>query len=291
MAFCSNCGNRLNDNERFCSVCGAPYEAPQQPQQPVQDYAQPDYQQTAPLQGDGFAQPPQPDYGVQQNYQQPGYGAQQPGHGGYQNPGAPGEQYQQYQNNPCQNGQYPGAQPVNSNVYDPDDTPSVGLEVMTTLDTYCPKHNYTTRKHAADEHFTFTEKGLYDIPEPWLKVVFADDPAVIDEIQAELEKSDFKNQFTMSRSTPVYYEIFAKGTNKANAITELSKITNTPLDKIIVLGDNDNDAQMLSLPCMSFCPSNASEKAERSADFMLRADNNRGVIPEVIERALKLINH
>ncbi|MBO4898356.1 MAG: Cof-type HAD-IIB family hydrolase [Clostridia bacterium] len=161
--------------------------------------------------------------------------------------------------------------------------PSVGLEVMTTLDTYCPKHNATTRKHAYDEHFVFTEKDLDDIPEPWLKVVFADDPEIIDKIQAELEESEYKNKFTMSRSTPVYYEIFAKGTNKANAIEELSKITNTPLDKIIVLGDNDNDAEMLSLPCISFCPSNASEKAERSADIMLKSDNNKGVIPEALE--------
>ena len=91
--------------------------------------------------------------------------------------------------------------------------PGIGIEVMTTLDVYCTKHNPTTRKHAEDEHFVFAEKPLYDIPEPWLKAVFADVPVIIDKVQAELEHSEYTNDFTMSRSTPVYYEIFAKNTN------------------------------------------------------------------------------
>ena len=165
--------------------------------------------------------------------------------------------------------------------------PGIGLEVMTTLDVYCPKHNATTRKHAADEHFVFTEKCLYDIQEPWLKVVFADVPEIIDKVQVELEKSEFINCFTMSRSTPVYYEIFAKNTNKANAVMQLSKITDTPLQKIVVLGDNDNDAEMLSLPCLSLCPSNASERAKKSADKVLKTSNNDGILTEVLECILK----
>ena len=166
--------------------------------------------------------------------------------------------------------------------------PGMGIEIMTTLDVYCPKHNATTKKHAFDEHFVFTEKSLYDIPEPWLKVVFADVPGIIDKVQAELEQSVYINDFTMSRSTPVYYEVFAKNTNKANAVSELSKITDTPLDKIVVLGDNDNDAEMLSLPCLSFCPPDSSERAKKCADIILETTNNDGVLTEVLERISKL---
>ena len=44
MAYCKKCGNWLQDNARFCSVCGEPMTAqPQQPQQP--QYQQPQYQQ------------------------------------------------------------------------------------------------------------------------------------------------------------------------------------------------------------------------------------------------------
>lgn len=163
----------------------------------------------------------------------------------------------------------------------------VGIEVMTTLGVYCPQQNATTRKHAADEHFVFTEKPVCDIRETWLKAVFADYPPVIDKVQAELERSEYIKEFTMSRSTPVYYELFAKNTNKANAVLQLSKLTNTPLDKIAVIGDNDNDAEMLALPCLSFCPPNSSERAKKSADRVLKASNNDGILPEVLELVLK----
>ncbi|MBR6451776.1 MAG: zinc-ribbon domain-containing protein [Lachnospiraceae bacterium] len=34
MAFCINCGNQIQDGQKFCPVCGAPQKAPAQPKQP-----------------------------------------------------------------------------------------------------------------------------------------------------------------------------------------------------------------------------------------------------------------
>ena len=58
--FCKNCGNIMNDDEKFCKSCGAP--APQ-PQQNNYGYQQNSYQQPQQGYGQNYAQP-----GSRQNY-------------------------------------------------------------------------------------------------------------------------------------------------------------------------------------------------------------------------------
>jgi hypothetical protein len=47
MAFCSNCGSKIEDGVKFCQGCGTPVAAPQTAQTPVPDIQQPFPQQTA----------------------------------------------------------------------------------------------------------------------------------------------------------------------------------------------------------------------------------------------------
>jgi len=56
--FCKNCGNIMNDNDKFCKSCGAPAPKDQQPQQNSYGYQQNNY---------GYQQPQQNGYGYQQN--------------------------------------------------------------------------------------------------------------------------------------------------------------------------------------------------------------------------------
>lgn len=58
MAFCGKCGTQVNEGTKFCPGCGAEISVPQQP--PVQQQAQPNYQQPA-------AQPVDPAQDAQQN--------------------------------------------------------------------------------------------------------------------------------------------------------------------------------------------------------------------------------
>ena len=87
----------------------------------------------------------------------------------------------------------------------------------------------------------------------------------------------------MARSYSTYYEFFDNRVSKAFALGELAKIIGRDLSDITVIGDNDNDAEMLSIPeCRSFCPSSASEKAKASAKTVLSSSNDDGVLAEVI---------
>lgn len=161
--------------------------------------------------------------------------------------------------------------------------PETGVEIMTTGPIYSCRDSDAVKGHEADEHFTMIRRPYSEIPEPWLKAVFAAEPPLTDEIQNYLEKHEFSKKYHMARSYPTYYEFFDNKVSKAFAVRELAKIINCDLSDIIVIGDNDNDAEMLALPeCRSFCPSSASEKAKASAKTVLSSSNDDGVLAEVI---------
>lgn len=63
MAFCSNCGNQIDANTKFCGICGAPVEAPVAPAAPAAPATpvtpvQETYYQETPVQPTFVAPPP-----------------------------------------------------------------------------------------------------------------------------------------------------------------------------------------------------------------------------------------
>ena len=161
--------------------------------------------------------------------------------------------------------------------------PETGVEIMTTGTIYSCRDSAAVRGHEADEHFTIIRRPYSEIPEPWLKAVFAAEPPLTDKIQSYLEKHEFSKKYHMARSYSTYYEFFDNRVSKAFALGELAKIIGRDLSDITVIGDNDNDAEMLSIPeCRSFCPSSASDKVKASAKTVLSSSNDDGVLAEVI---------
>lgn len=161
--------------------------------------------------------------------------------------------------------------------------PEIGIEVITTAGAYCIYENHGTRKHESDEHFKFIQSDLKSLKGDWLKVVFAGSEEETDAVSATLEKSDYYNKFQMVRSFYSYYEFVNKNTNKARAVQELSKVLGIGIENFVVIGDNQNDCSMLSLPCKSFTPSSAADVAKSCADVVLKSSNNDGVLKEVLE--------
>ena len=73
--FCKNCGNIMEDTDKFCNSCGTPAPKQEQPQQAQQNYG---FQQNSYQQPQyNYQQPQQNGY----NYQQAHYANQAPGYG------------------------------------------------------------------------------------------------------------------------------------------------------------------------------------------------------------------
>ncbi len=162
--------------------------------------------------------------------------------------------------------------------------PFAGIEILTCDTVYFSRESDFTTLHKTQELFETTSKCWRDIHEPWIKVLFAQSPEEADILQADIEKQPFYRDFRIMRSAPTYYEFIEKNSNKGNAIKMLSDITGHSMQKIITIGDNDNDYTMLRAVNQSFVPSCASKKAKENAKTILQSTNNDGLLQEVLER-------
>lgn len=161
--------------------------------------------------------------------------------------------------------------------------PGCGVEVLTERGVYYTKENDFTTKHMIDEKFDVIKKEHMEIAEPWLKVLFAEEKEGADEIQKYLQDSPFAEKYKLVRSYSTYYEVLEKNTNKGNAVKRLGELFNIGKDKMITIGDNDNDAEMLLAVENSYAVKNASSYAKECAGFILEADNNDGAIASLVE--------
>lgn len=162
--------------------------------------------------------------------------------------------------------------------------PGCGVEVHCESGIHLAKGNEFTTKHMIDEKFDVIRKKHTEIKEPWLKIVFAEEKEGTDEIQKYLLKSPFVEKYQLVRSYSTYYEVLGKNTNKGNAVKKLGELLKIEKDKIITIGDNDNDAEMLLAVENSYAVKNASHYAKECAGFILEADNNSGAIASLIKR-------
>ncbi len=161
--------------------------------------------------------------------------------------------------------------------------PGCGVEVVCENAIYFIKENEFTTKHMTDEKFEVVRKNYKQIEENWIKLLIAEEKEGADDIQKDLENTPFNEKYKLVRSYPTYYEVLEKTANKGNAVKKLSEILKTDKNKTIVIGDNDNDSEMLLAMPNSFAVENASPYAKECAAYTIKTTNNEGVIAELVE--------
>ena len=79
-----------------------------------------------------------------------------------------------------------------------------------------------------------------------------------------------------------YVEIGATNDTKATGLTELVEILKIPKEEVLVMGDGDNDLEMLSTFSNSVCMANGNEKAKSLSKYITLRDNNNSGVAEGI---------
>ena len=97
-------------------------------------------------------------------------------------------------------------------------------------------------------------------------------------------KHIIKNHCSVSYSSNRFMEFNAPNVNKGNGLINLAKILNIEIEEIIAIGDNYNDLSMLELAGLSVAAGNAVEDVKKICDYTTKANNNEGVVSEVIEK-------
>lgn len=83
-----------------------------------------------------------------------------------------------------------------------------------------------------------------------------------------------------------YTELRPKGSNKAEGLEIAAKHLSVPREKVLALGDNDNDVEMLQWAGIGVAISSATEKARQASNFVAK----HGIVQGAIQ-LLTLVKH
>lgn len=101
----------------------------------------------------------------------------------------------------------------------------------------------------------------------------------------EPEMKDITDEHCIvSYSSNRYMEFNSLGVDKGNGLIDLARLLNIDIKDTIAVGDNYNDMAMLKVAGLSVAAGNAVEDVKKVCDYTTKADNNEGVVAELIEK-------
>lgn len=124
------------------------------------------------------------------------------------------------------------------------------------------------------------------IKEPWCKMLFADDPDVITELETYIKKFDNKG-VRFVRSCPKFLEVLPENASKGEAMLKLKELCGLDGYTFAAAGDYDNDLEMLNAADISFCPANSQDCVKNAVDRVLSTSCDDGAVAE----ALYILEH
>ena len=125
-----------------------------------------------------------------------------------------------------------------------------------------------------------------EIKEPWCKMLFADEPEVITELEKYITKFNNKG-VRFVRSCPKFLEVLPENASKGSAMLRLKELCGLQDCTFAASGDYDNDLEMLEAADISFCPSNSQECVKIAVDYVLKSSCDNGATAE----ALNILEH
>ena len=156
--------------------------------------------------------------------------------------------------------------------------PSIGVIVCTTDNSYFHACNSATQKYCRDEGYDDIQRDMDTVDEPIAKLMFVEaDEAILLSVAAFLEAYPPARDFSFIRSDEMYYEMLPQGACKGELIPLLSQFTGVPVERIIAVGDNDNDASMLRAAGRGIAVSNASAAAKAAADTITVSNEEHAI--------------
>lgn len=157
----------------------------------------------------------------------------------------------------------------------------VGIEICTEEKIYFSKINAKVREHQVLEKLPDNDLDYHDIPEVWQKVLFMTEEHELNTVRRTISESPFADKYTFVQSSPWYYELLPKNSTKGDGLIQLGKLCGIDRSRIIAVGDNENDLEMVKMAGVGIAVENAIPIVKNSADY-ITADNNSDAIAKVI---------
>lgn len=159
--------------------------------------------------------------------------------------------------------------------------PQAGIEVCTEERVYFSKINRLIQEHQVFEKLPDNFVEYHDIPETWKKVLFMVEDYEIPALRKLIQDSEFADKYSFIQSSPNYYELLPKGSDKGTGLLKLAELLRIDPKKTIGMGDNENDITLIKLAGVGIAVANAIPEARDAADY-ITVDNNSSAAAAVI---------
>lgn len=116
--------------------------------------------------------------------------------------------------------------------------------------------------------YRFFKDGFEKIPDDVYKYIISCDPKDMDRVRSfatEICGEDVQ----LLTSSPYYLEILPPENSKANALKELCRYMDFPMDHVVAVGDYENDKEMIQMAGIGAAVDNAQEEVKSAADLVL----------------------
>lgn len=157
----------------------------------------------------------------------------------------------------------------------------VGIEICTEEKVYFSKINKKVREHQVLECLPDNDRDYHDISEAWQKVLFMCEEHEFETVRKAVDTSPFADKYTFVKSSPWYYELLPKNTDKGEGLLQLARICGIDREKTIAVGDNENDLSMIKKAGFGIAVKNAVRSVKNAAAH-IAADNNSDAIADII---------
>lgn len=158
--------------------------------------------------------------------------------------------------------------------------PQLGIEIFCEDGVHIVNKNDVTEWHRLKEQILPGVKNILEVPKPWYKIVLAWENDLLKDVDVYLQGKTGSSRTVFSEA--VFLDLLNINTSKGHALEELKRISGIQFKKVIAIGDNLNDLEMIQTADIGIAVENANLELKRNATFCVSHHNNHSVA-EVIK--------
>lgn len=143
--------------------------------------------------------------------------------------------------------------------------PGLGIEVFQGGEVYFLQENQETKKHIAREGLFPLTTLVDQVPVPWFKVILVWEPEKLVAVESYL--AAHHHFFRTVYSEPQFLEILSPEASKGHALQKLIQIIGREDLKVVAMGDNLNDLEMIETAALGIAVANAHPDLKKAARF------------------------
>lgn len=154
----------------------------------------------------------------------------------------------------------------------------LGFEILSDRVIYFIDDNSSIQHHIHSESIPYPFVKFEEATGPWVKLAFGVVPKDMETVSKIVRSSPYAKHFNIAQGGEWYLELSAKTTSKSVAVLKVAEELGIPTDKIITLGDNENDLSMFSITPHSFAVSNASDEIKKAVSHVVGVGGLHGQV-------------